>query len=170
MRGKEMEQEFSVQIKKEWQALKPPAELVERTQNAAAKEEKRRRNVLRYSLGGGMVLAAAAVIFLLKTPELFGQEAPVEQSDIWIRLGTLTENQEDYVEEELSVERVSILPMAFMHGEEILTGGMAIRYAQDERGYWMAAFRESGDYVVLSSRLTDRAELESVIEELLEER
>lgn len=168
MRGNEMEQEIGIQIKKEWQTLKAPAELMERTKKAAAVEEKRHRRAMRYSLGGGMALAAAAVIFLLIYPGRFGQEAPVGQTGTWLRLGNLTEGQEVYVEEELSMERVAVLPMAFMHSEEILTEGVTVRYAQDERGFWMAAFEDSGRYLVLSSQLTERAELESVIAKLLE--
>ena len=168
MRGNEMEQEISIQIKNEWQAVKAPAELMERTKKAAAVEEKRHRRAIRYSLGGGMALAAAAVIFLLISPGRFGQEAPVGQTGTWLRLGNLTDGQEIYVEEELSMERVAVLPMAFMHGEEILTEGVTVRYAQNERGFWMAAFEDSGNYLVLSSQLTERAELESVIAKLLE--
>ena len=168
MRGNEMEQEISIQIKKEWQALKAPAELVERTKRAVAGEEKRHRRAVRYSVVGGMALAAAAVVFFLVLPGRFDQVAVPEQSGTWLRLGNLTEGQEIYVEEELSMERVAVLPMAFIHGEEILTGGMPVRYAQNERGFWMAAFEESESYLVLSSRLTERAELESVIEKMFE--
>lgn len=169
-----MEQDLSNQIREELQTWKAPTDLVARTKEAAAREEARvarhERRKLRHFFSGAAAVAAAA-FFVVMIPLAFGQssgETPTEQSGgTWLRLGTV-DGREVYLEEEVSVERVKVLPMDFRQAEsEDAIGGVTVQYVRGGNGIWMAAFEDQGDYVVVTARVEDELEMREIMETLL---
>lgn len=171
------EQDLGIHIKKEFKCIKPPADLVARTKESVAREETRerirRKKMIPYA-AGGTALAAAAVLFLVVFPmdsSLWAgaSKPPTEQaSGTWLRLGSLTDGQEIYVEEEVSMERIKILPMAFRQVErEEIIGDVTVLYTRNEDGYWMAAFEDQEAYVVITAQVTDEQDISAIMEKLL---
>lgn len=176
MRGNRMTQ-VGDEIKREWRKLEAPKSLVERTKEAAKQEEAkltdRRRKRIRY-VAGGSVLAAAAVLFLLLAPLDTAQGGENQQvqpisSGTWLRLGTVAEGREIYLEEEVSMERVKILPMAFLQTkQEEVIAGVKVLYARSEGGLWMAAYEDQEAYVVITAQVDGQQEMSSIMEKLFE--
>ena len=171
------EQYLSIQVKEDFNSIKAPADLVARTKESVVREEARerirRKKIIQYA-AGGTALAAAAVLFLVVFPmdlSLWAgtSEPPTEQaSGTWLRLGSLTGGREVYVEEEVSMERVKILPMAFRQVErEDVIGGVTVLYTRNEDGYWMAAFEDQEAYVVITAQVTDEQDVSAIMEKLL---
>ena len=171
------EQDLSIQAKAEFNSIKVPADLVARTKESVAREEARekirRKKIIPY-VAGGMTLAVAAALFLVVLPmdlSLWAgtPECPIEHaSGTWLRLGSLTDGQEIYVEEEVSMERVKILPMAFRQIErEDVIGDVTVLYTRNEDGYWMAAFEDQEAYVVITAQVTDEQDISAIMEKLL---
>lgn len=165
------EQGLSIQIKKDLSLLKAPSELVARTKETAAKEEARdriqRKKIIRYSAGGAALAATAALFLLVSVPKTVQPEGEA-QSGTWLRLGALTDGKEIYVEEEVAMERVKILPMAFRQTEsEDFIDGVAVWYAQSGDNCWMAAFEDQGAYVVITAQVEDKQEVSAIMEKLL---
>ena len=185
------EQDLSIQIERESQVLKAPVDLVERTKAAVAEEERkkacRKKAKLKYYMGGAVLAAAAAVFFLISpfslgvqsedgrppteqsdTSDSAAAQSETEQSGTWLRLGTVAGGQEIFLEEEVSVERVKILPMVFLKAEsEDVIDGITVRYAQNEDGFWMAAFEDQSAYVVITAQVTKKQEIVEIMEEML---
>lgn len=171
------EQELSIQVKEEFSSIKAPADLVARTKESVAREEAReriRRKKLVPYVAGGTTLAVAAVLFCVVLPmdlNLWAgtSKPPTEQaSGTWLRLGSLTDGQEIYVEEEVSMERVQILPMAFRQIErEDVIGDITVLYTKNEEGYWMAAFEDQEAYVVITAQVTNEQDIFTIMEKLL---
>lgn len=165
------EQGLSIQIKKELNLLKAPSELVARTKESVAKEgaqeRVRRKKIIRYSAGGAVLAAAAAFFLLVSVPKAV-QPNGETQSGTWLRLGALTDGREIYVEEEVAMERVKILPMAFRQAEgEDVIDGVRVWYVQSGDGCWMAAFEDQGAFVVITAQVTDKQEVTAIMEKLL---
>lgn len=165
------------EIKKEWQKLRAPESLVERTKEAAKQEEAkvagRRKKMVRY-VAGGSVLAAAAVLFILITSLDMGRQAkerqvPPMSAGTWLKLGTAAEDKEIYLEEEVSMERVNILPMAFVQAqrEEIICG-VTVLFVRSDAGVWMAAYEEQDTFVVITARVDEEQEMAAIMERILE--
>lgn len=168
-----MKQDLSMQVKEEVQTWKAPADLVTRTKEAAAREEAKvavhHRRKQRLFFSGAAVVAAAAILVLI-SPLAFVEPsgaAPPEQSGTWLRLGAAG-GGEIYLEEEASVERVKVLPMAFRQAErEDTIGGVTVQFARGGDGVWMAAFEDQGDYVVVTAQVEDGREMQEIMEKLL---
>lgn len=182
------EQELSIQVKEEFSSIKAPADLVARTKESVAREEAhegiRRKKIIPYA-AGGTTLAVAAVLLLAVLPmdlNLWAgtSKPPTEQasetmqpdgeaqSGTWLRLGSVADGQEIYVEEEVSMERVKILPMAFRQVErEDVIGDVTVLYAKNGDGYWMAAFEDQGAYVVITAQVTNEQDISAIMEKLL---
>lgn len=168
-----MKQDLHNQIREELQTWKAPADLVARTKEAVSREEAKafghERRKLRHFFKGAAVVVAAA-IFVVILPLAFKQpseETKTEQSGTWLRLGT-ADDREIYLEEEVSVERVKVLPMDFRQAEsEDAVGGVTVQYVRGGNGIWMAAFEDQGDYVVVTARVEDELEMREIMETLL---
>lgn len=164
------------EIKREWRKLRAPESLVERTKEAAKQEEAKvaghRKKMARY-VAGGSVLAAAAVLFILITSLDMGRQAeeqvPPMSAGTWLRLGTAAEDKEIYLEEEVSMERASILPMAFAQAQwEETICGVKVLFVKSDAGGWMAAYEDQEAYVVITARVDEEQEMVAVMERILE--
>lgn len=165
------EQGLSIQIKKELSLMKAPSELVARTKESVAKEEARervqRKKIIRYTAGGATLAAAAALFLLISVPKTVQPDGEA-QSGTWLRLGALTDGKEIYVEEEVAMERVKILPMAFRQTDsEDVIDGVRVWYVNSGDGCWMAAFEDQGAYVVITAQVADKQEVSAIMEKLL---
>ena len=190
----EQEEDLKNAVKEEFQALKAPAELVSHTKEAAVREEVkiavRRKRRIRYFTGGSALVVAAALVLWISPLALNRQEASQQEwvqseeneaqdaekhlsadsSGTWLRLGSIAEGQEIYLEEEVSIDRAKILPMAFQQSEDTETiGDVTVRYAKNSDGLWMAAFEDRGAYVIIAAQVTDVQEMKTIITKVLEE-
>lgn len=188
----EQEEDFKNIVKEELQALKSPADLVAHTKEAAAREEVRtavrRKRRIRYFTGGSALVVAAALVLWISPLALNRQEASQQEwvqseeneaqdaekhssadsSGTWLRLGSIAEGQEIYLEEEVSIDRAKILPMAFQQSEETENiGGVTVRYAQNSDGFWMAAFEDRGVYVIITAQVADVGEMKTIMAKVL---
>lgn len=168
------EQEFGIYYRQELQSLHASEDLIARTKkmtaskNEAVHEKNRKR---RYRLCVGLPAAAAAVLLcILLLPKLPTAEISGEEGTK-IHLGQWEEGKELYFEEQISVDRTAILPLAFLKEnaweEEI--DGVQVRFALDEDECCMAAFVEEDAYVVIVSKITDKDAFREVIDKLLSE-
>ena len=190
----EQDEDFKNIVKEEFQALKAPAELISHTKEAAAREEVRtavrRKRRIRYFTGGSALVVAAALVLWISPLALNRQEASQQEgvqseeyetqdaekqsaadsSGTWLRLGSIDGGQEIYLEEEVSIDRAKILPMAFQQSEDTETiGDVTVRYAKNSDGLWMAAFEERGVYVIITAQVTDVQEMRTIITKVLQE-
>lgn len=188
----EQDEDFKNIVKEEFQALKAPAELISHTKEAAAREEVRtavrRKRRIRYFTGGSALVVAAALVLWISPLALNRQEASQQEgvqseeyetqdaekqssadsSGTWLRLGSIDGGQEIYLEEEISIDRTKILPLAFQQSEEAENiGGVTVRYAQNSDGLWMAAFEDGDAYVIITAQVADVREMKKIIAKVL---
>lgn len=163
------EQEFTKQYKEELQTMHAPKDLIARTKKMAAGKKRGRYRNTRYIAFA--TTAAAAVLFcvlllpgMLKTAEK-GNEGTK------IHLGKWEDGKELYLEEQVSLDRVMVLPLAFMSetawSEEVF--GVEVQFAIEEDESYTAAFWENDAYVVISSGITDKEEFRKMINTILSE-
>lgn len=167
------EQEFGIHYKQELQSLHAPEDLITRTKKMAAEEQtlvhtKTKKRLYRY----GAALSAVAAVLFLCILLLPNQPAEISSEEgTRIHLGKWEDGKELYFEEQISVDRTAILPLAFLKEnaweEEI--AGVQVRFALDENESCMAAFVEDDAYVVIVSKITDKDAFRDVINKLLSE-
>lgn len=186
--------EFKTKYQEELNELKAPTDLIAKTKQAVAAEEKKakdKKNNNRYLYSSLATVAAAFVLFagvmgfmhIQKDVNITQDENAVNESqtgqgdtlfaeDDSLNGTTifLGENKgEIYLEEEIEIDKTSILPIAFLSEgawEEDING-KTVKFAVEENGYYIAAYEEKDSYVVIYSQLTQADAMKECVEKIV---
>lgn len=170
------ETEFKSEYQAQMNTYKAPADLIARTKQAViaeTKKENQKKKNVRYLYGSLATAAALVILFagvlgfthMNQGIATMGEDNQIQGTTLY--LGEA--KTEIYLEEEIEIDRTSVLPMAFRNEdawiEEI--AGNTVRFTLDENGFYIAAYEENDAYMVIYSGMTQIADIKKCVEKIL---
>lgn len=168
------EKDFKNSYKEDLSGLHAPTDLIEKTKQMAAFEEKRyQKEKKKTYYFASFATVAALLVICFSVYFLSRPVQPVEEGEYGttIHLGNKDGGKEIVLDEQVEVNRVTILPMEF-NGKDCIrqeVDDTDVMITLLDEQYYMGAFEEEDSYIVVKSGITDEEEFVKLMQEILAE-
>lgn len=168
------EKDFKNAYRENMSGLHAPTDLIEKTKQRAAFEEKRyQKEKKKAYYFASFASVAALLVICLSVYFVTRPIQPKEQGEYGttIHLGNKDGDKEIVLDEQVEVNRTTILPMEFNEKDcskkEI--DGIDVMFTLLDEQYYMAAFEEEDSYIVVKSWITDEEDFVKLLQKILAE-
>ncbi len=168
------EKDFKNSYKENLSGLHAPQDLIAKTKQMAAFEERRYQKEKKkayyftsFAAVAALLVICLSVYFVTRPVQPKGQE----EYGTTIHLGNKDGGKEIVLDEQVEVNRVTILPMEFS-GKDCIEkeiDDIDVMITLLDGQYFMAAFEEEDSYIVVKSGITDEEEFVKLMQEILAE-